>query len=197
MQYTFYNASSKLFSVHQFSSNTCWLSRVPSWRGGALVSTEMHKCSHTTSVGREETRQKVGVARGAWHLVESTAGAPPTRSHIWEGYNFCLSTCFNDVFLRLKHWLSNCMRHDLFIHVYFTLKLVVKNKGWLHSAPPFERRHLYSDLSRHIKERQNSIIVWISWKKLNDLFGTHAYQTERPVPKMFLYRYTPLYIYIS
>ncbi len=78
---TFYNASSKLFSVHQFSSITCWLSRVPSWRGGALVSTEMRKCCHTTSVGREETRQKVGVARGAWHPVESTAGAPPTRSH--------------------------------------------------------------------------------------------------------------------
>ncbi len=135
---TFYNAYSKLFSVHQFSSITCWLSRVPSWRGGALVSTEMRKCCHTTSVGREETRQKVGVARGAWHPVESTAGAPPTRSHIWEGYHLSLSSCFNDVFPWLKQWLSNCMRHDLFIHVYFTFKLVVKNKGWLHSMPPFE-----------------------------------------------------------
>ncbi len=40
------------------------------------------------------------------------------------------TSCFIDVFPQLKHWLSDYVRHDMFIHVYFTLKLVVKRKGW-------------------------------------------------------------------
>ncbi len=42
------------------------------------------------------------------------------------------TSCFNDVFPRLKHWLSDYMRHEMFIHVYFMLNLEVKRKGWSH-----------------------------------------------------------------
>ncbi len=37
-------------------------------------------------------------------------------------------SCFVDVFPQLKHRLSNYMRHEMFSHVIFTLKLVVKRK---------------------------------------------------------------------
>ncbi len=52
------------------------------------------------------------------------------------------------------------------------------------SALLLEQRLLYNNLSRHIKERQNGIYFLNVLKQLNDLFGTHAYQTERPVPKI-------------
>ncbi len=35
------------------------------------------------------------------------------------------------------------------------------------------------------KSAKTAFIVWISWKKLNDLFSTRAYRTERPLPKIF------------
>ncbi len=52
------------------------------------------------------------------------------------------------------------------------------------SALLVEQRLLYNNLSRHIKERQNGIYCLNFLKQLNDLFGTHAYQTERHVPKI-------------
>ncbi len=56
------------------------------------------------------------------------------------------TSCFIDIFPGVKHRLSDNMRHELFIHVYFALNLVV-----FHSALQFELRCLYKDLSRHIK----------------------------------------------
>ncbi len=43
------------------------------------------------------------------------------------------TSCFIDVFPQLKHWLSDYMRGEMFIHVYFTWKLVIKRKGWSRS----------------------------------------------------------------
>ncbi len=71
-----------------------------------------------------------------------------------------------------KHWLSDCMRHEMFVHVfyvYFTLKLVVNRKGWSRSMLLFELRRLHSDLSHHIKERQNSIYCLNFLKKKIDI----------------------------
>ncbi len=66
-------------------------------------------------------------------------------------YVTSFTSCFNDVFPRLKHWLSDYMRGEMFIHVYFTWKLVIKRKGWSRSLMlPLERRHLYSDLTLKI-----------------------------------------------
>ncbi len=42
-------------------------------------------------------------------------------------------SCFIDIFPWLKQWLGDYMRHDMFIHVYFSLKVVVKRKRWLRS----------------------------------------------------------------
>ncbi len=43
------------------------------------------------------------------------------------------TSCFNHVFPRLKHYMSNYVRGEMFIHVYFSIKLVIKRKGWLRS----------------------------------------------------------------
>ncbi len=42
---------------------------------------------------------------------------------------FCLEAVLLTSCLWLKHLLSDYMSHEMFIHVYFTLKLVVKRKG--------------------------------------------------------------------
>ncbi len=54
--------------------------------------------------------------------------------------------------------------NEIFIHVYFAWKIVVKRSSSC-SSLPFELRHLYIELSCHIKEHHNGII-WISWKKV-------------------------------
>ncbi len=48
-------------------------------------------------------------------------------------------------------------------------------------------RRLYSNLSCHIKDCQNAIcsLNFLRGKTKLYSFGTHAYQTERPVPKRF------------
>ncbi len=53
--------------------------------------------------------------------------------------------------------------NEIFIHVYFAWKIVVKRSSSC-SSLPFELRRLYIELSCHIKEHHNGII-WISWKK--------------------------------
>ncbi len=122
--------------------------------------------------------------------------------------------------------------HEMFIHVYFELKVIVKRKEWSCSlalraairTDPIYTTHvcgalrpqqffffeavqkclsdaLYSDLSHHIKDCQNGIYSfnflgknwqlerWIFTsavvKTIQYLFGTHEYQTERPVLKIF------------
>ncbi len=52
--------------------------------------------------------------------------------------------------------------------VYFMLKLVTKRKETISALT----RLLYSDLSRHIKVRQNALSEFP--EKFKDLFGTHA-----------------------
>ncbi len=84
------------------------------------------------------------------------------------------TSCFIDAFLRLKHWLSDYIRH-MFFHVYFTLKLVVQEgKGRLRSLAccrSFELRCLYRKLSHHIKERQN-VIYCLNFLKQLTSFDT-------------------------
>ncbi len=121
-------------------------------------------------------------------------------------------SCFIDIFPWLKRWLSNYMWHEMFIHVYFVLKLVVKRKELLSSTLPSEQRRLYSDLSKSV---HNDIYClnflkknYIIWKmtlfliKSNNIYNcklpiplvhwlkqyficTNAYQTKRLVLNIF------------
>ncbi len=116
-----------------------------------------------------------------------------------------------DVFPQLKHRLSDYVRHEMFIHVYFVLKLLVKRKGWTEAFiqryfTPHQRaskRHLLFEF------HEKSDIIWkmrlcflskvtiyktgsFQWSSIHAvvktmlyLFGTHVNRTERPVPNIF------------
>ncbi len=70
--------------------------------------------------------------------------------------------------------------------------------GWVNCRAqiPSMGNHTWPHVtSRHVTSRQNGIYsLNFLKKKWNDLFGTHAYRTKRPIPKIFstnVYRYTP------
>ncbi len=78
--------------------------------------------------------------------------------------------------------MSDYVRGEMFIHVYFTLKLVVKEKFIQRFVAP------------HQKSIITAFIVWISWKKWNDLFGTSCVPNWKTCSENFRYEYVYCYV---
>ncbi len=101
-------------------------------------------------------------------------------------YGTLFTSLYIDVFVRLKHWLSDYTKQDMdckvvlflltslwmFSHVYFALKLIIMWRRWsVHVclALLVELRHC-SDLSLHIKQRQNVIYCLKTFLNMISLF---------------------------
>ncbi len=70
---------------------------------------------------------------------------------------FCLQACFIDLSLRLKHRLSDYMSHEMSCLFHAKTSRVIDDHTHSRFALLFELICLYSNLSRHIEERQNGI----------------------------------------
>ncbi len=96
---------------------------------------------------------------------------------------------FNHIFPRVKHWLCDYTRHVILVNLWlFHVKTRSKMKEWscsLH-APCWTEAFTQRSVTPHQRAPKRHLLSELKFpEKLNDFFGTRAYRTEIPVPKIF------------